>query len=190
MGKTYVKCAVAGGVVVFIWCIISWMVLPWHQMTMNKFSDEKDVAAAIQESTKESGIYVLPNCFSHEKGMSKENMEKERVKQSDMMHKGPFMFAVVSKTGMGNMGGRMIFSLIADIVAAFFATWLFLKTKAMDYGKQVGFFAILGLFVGFVSALQGGIWWGMPAGYVIVEMLDIIIAWVLAGLVIAKLAKK
>ena len=51
--------------------------------------------------------------------------------------------------------------LLRTSYAAFFATWLFLHCRAMHYGKQVGFFAMLGLFAGFVSPLQGGIWMGM-----------------------------
>ena len=189
MRKTYIKCALVGGVIVFIWGMISWMVLPWHQMTMKSFSDEKDVAAAIQESTMESGVYVLPSCCKVE-GMSAEDAAKARAKKSEMLSKGPFIFASVQKEGMSYGAGRMVVGLISDILAAFFATWLFLCCRAMNYGKQVGFFAMLGLFAGFVSPLEGGIWMGMAPAYVFVAILDLIIPWVLAGLAIAKLAKK
>jgi hypothetical protein len=124
------KCAFIGGIVVFLWGVVSWMILPWHQMTMHKFSDEKSVAITIQDNAYTSGVYVLPNLFKHHKEMrtgmhhhkdawkqeqdasqvmrkghmdgesSKDHMHMEMMKQKEMMRQGPFVYAFVKKEGM------------------------------------------------------------------------------------------
>jgi len=191
MKKTMVKCAVLGGLVVFLWGVVSWMVLPWHQMAMKKFDNESKVADVIQDNTKMSGVYVLPNCFSQEKGMSKEDMEKSKMKMKEMMQKGPMVFAIVKKEGMsGSMASKFIVGLIVNIVAAFFVTWLLMMTKAMAYMKQVYFVAAVAFTASLMIYLPDWVWMGMPFGCVVMHTIDLVIAWFLAGLVIAKLAKK
>ncbi len=185
------KCAVLGGLVVFLWGFVSWMVLPWHQMTMKKFQDERDVADAIQENTLESGVYMLPNCFSYDKGMSKGDMEKAKMETKEMMQKGPIVYAIVKKEGMApSMMGQFITGLIVNIVAAFFVTWLLSMTKAMAYMKQVYFITGVAFTAGLMISLPGWVWMGIPASCTLVSMLDLLISWFLAGLVIAKMAKK
>lgn len=191
MNKTMLKCAILGGFVVFLWGIVSWMVLPWHQMMMNKFQDEKKVADVIQENTQKSGVYMLPNCVSTDIAASKEEIAKSKIKTQELMQKGPIVYAIVQKEGMGGgMAGQFVTGLIVNIIAAFFVTWLLMMTKAMAYMKQVYFITGIGFTAGLMVFLPDWVWMGMTFASVIVHLLDLIIAWFLAGLVIAKMAKK
>ncbi|MFI5334037.1 MAG: hypothetical protein ACHQT8_02590 [Chlamydiales bacterium] len=191
MNKTMLKCAIFGGFVVFLWGIISWMVLPWHQMMMNKFQDEKKVADVIQENAPKSGVYMIPNCVSSDIRVSKEEMAKSKIKTQEMMQKGPIVYAIVQKEGMGGgMAGQFVTGLIVNIIAAFFVTWLLTMTKAMAYMKQVYFVTGIGFTAGLMVFLPDWVWMGMTFASVIVHLFDLIIAWFLAGLVIAKFAKK
>lgn len=190
MKKTLVKCAVAGGIVVFVWGIVSWMVLPWHKMSMMKFQDEKRVADVIQDNTSKSGVYALPNCFA-DRSMSKEDMEKAKMKSREMMMKGPVVHAIVMKEGWGdNMTGRFVMSLIVNIITALFVTWLLMMTKALSYMKQVCFIVMVALTAGFMIHLPHWVWMGLPFGCAVMHIIDLLIGWFFAGLVIAKLAKK
>lgn len=208
MSKTYWKCALIGGLIVFIWGIVSWMLLPWHMMTTHKFINEEQVAMAIKANAPEDGIYFLPSCHPNSfqnkdySSMSKEEKQeaKEEAKQKmqgdmtiakERMKRGPILFASVHLGGMDPSSVRpFIGSLIIQIISAFFATWLFLRTRAMSYARQVGWFAILGLFAGVVSALPAWNWMCFSAGWTIVTILDLVIGWVLAGLAIAKIARR
>ena len=40
MGKALLKGTFLGAIVIYLWMMISWMVLPWHCSAMNKFIDE------------------------------------------------------------------------------------------------------------------------------------------------------
>ena len=45
-----------GAVVLFVWSFASWMIIPWHRM--EKLPNEQQVAAALQENTADSGVYI------------------------------------------------------------------------------------------------------------------------------------
>ena len=191
MNHALARCAIIGGIVVFLWGTISWMVLPWHEMTMHKFKNEKRVAEVIQENTDRSGVYVLPNIRCHEKGMSQKDKKEGMMRGKEMMQTGPVLFATVQKNGM-KMDGALPFvlSLLIQIVAAFLITWLLLMTKVMPYMRQVGFVTTIALIAGILIYVPDLIWGGTSLCFTIVSMLDLIIGWFLGGLVIAKLARK
>ncbi len=191
MDKALARCAIIGGIVVFLWGTISWMVLPWHEMTMHKFKNEKKVAQVIQENTEQSGVYVLPHFRAHEKGMSKSEKNEAVMHGKEMMKTGPVIFATVQKNGM-KMEGPLPFvlALIVQIIAAYLITWLLLMTKVMPYMRQVGFVTTIALIAGIITYVPDLIWGGAAFGFTIVCMLDLIIGWFLGGLVIAKLARK
>jgi hypothetical protein len=187
MNKHYWKCALLGGLIVFIWGVVSWMLLPWHRTTSHKFANEKQVAMTIKENARENGIYFLPSCEAE----GEKDKQEAWAKVKERMKQGPLVFASVHLEGMDPDSVRpFIGSLIIQIIGAFFATWLFMKTKAMSYGRQVCWFSVLGLFAGIVSTLPAWNWMCFPASWVIVTILDLVIGWTLAGFAIAKVAKK
>ena len=67
MCKSIVKGAIFGGIILFVWYMISWMALPWHKSTMNVFKNSSEVEAFMMKETPKSGIYVLP-CHEGKKG--------------------------------------------------------------------------------------------------------------------------
>lgn len=187
MEKNHLKAAVIGGLIVFLWGMISWMVFPWHEKCFKKFADESEVASVIKDNAKTDGVYVLPNTFAYQDGTS----QKEMTRSMGMMEKGPFMFAVVHPKGMGKMTMKpFVLSLIISIIGAYIATWMFLQTKALNFKKKVGFFAMFGLGVAVLGELPAWNWWGAPFGFVFIHMLDHVIGWTLAGFGIAKIFKK
>ncbi len=66
MGKGLIRGTLFGAIVVFIWMMVSWMVLPWHCSVFNGFKDNASVRSAIVENTEGSGIYLLPNMCDKE----------------------------------------------------------------------------------------------------------------------------
>ncbi len=187
MSKTHLKCALIGGLIVFIWGLFSWMVFPWHQRCLNKFTNESEVANAISSNTPVSGVYVLPNTFSYHAGTSQHEMEHGMK----MMEKGPFVFASVCKRGMGKMTLAPFFiSLIIQIIGAFIVTWMLMKTKNLPFRKQVGFVTLFGLGVGILGQLPDWNWWSFSACYALTNIVDLVVGWFLAGFGIAKVLKK
>jgi hypothetical protein len=187
MTKSHLKAAIIGGLIVFLWGVISWMVLPWHEKCFKKFADESEVAEVITDNAKETGVYILPNTFGYRKDAS----PKEMNKAMQMMQKGPFMFAIIHPNGMGKMSAKpFVISFITAFIGAYIAISLFMHAKGLTFNKKVGFFALFGLGVAVLGELPLWNWWGLPFGFTLVHMLDHVIAWSLAGLGIVKILKK
>ena len=46
--KVLIKGGLIGGIIAFIWMNISWMVLPWHAMTIDTVEDDTQIAHSIK----------------------------------------------------------------------------------------------------------------------------------------------
>lgn len=187
MQKTLFKSALIGGLIVFIWGLFSWMVFPWHQKCLKKFSSESDVAYVIKDNALTPGMYVLPNTFCYGPATSSSEMEKGM----NMMQKGPFMFAAVRPEGIGAMSiTPFIFALIIQIIGAFIVSWMLLQTKGLDIKQQVGFVTLFGLSVGILGQLPDWNWWGFSGCYVLTNIVDLVVGWFLASLGIVRIVKR
>lgn len=178
--------SLVGGVIVFLWCWVSWMLLPWHCVVLKKFSDEKSVSHVIQSNAFESGVYVLPNMYAYDDSTPSDEME-EGMK---MMQSGPMMFASVQIQGMEQKTARpFIISLILQIIGAGIVSWMLLQTKKLSYQRKVGFVVLYGVAVGVLGILPAWNWWCLSLGYTASIFFDLIIGWLLAGFAIAKICK-
>jgi hypothetical protein len=183
--KKLIRGAVIGGVIVFLWCLFSWMVLPWHSKVFNSFTDEESVANAIKNNAPVSGVYLLPNTYKYDASTSTSEMEKGMM----MMQNGPTMFASVQVNGMGHKTARpFIVSLIIQIIGAGIVTWMVLQTRAI-YKKRVWLVTLYGIAIGILGILPAWNWWGLSASYILSIFFDLIVGWFLAGLAIAKICK-
>lgn len=190
MDNKLLKCGVVGGVIVFIWCLISWMILPWHELSLKQFKDEKRVYEAIRDNAPVSGVYILPNMYVYRDGMSKSDMNKMVANQQEMMAKGPVMFACISRDGVKGSIRPFVISLIIQIIGGLIITWMLLQTKFNAFKKQVTFVTVAGVLVGILGVLPAWNWWAMSMSYTLSIILDLVIGWFLAGIAISKLLKR
>ncbi len=186
MTKNLALGAILGGLVAFLWGAVSWMALPWHESTLRVFKDENAVARALVDNASGSGVYILPS-GGHQPGMTKEQKKEAETAAWEKMKKGPFVFAVVERGGVASLARPMILGLVIQIVGAFLFTWLLQRTSGLSYVGRVGFIVIAALAGAVISELPNWNWWGFSTGYTIVILADVVIGWLLAGLVIARL---
>jgi|GEM_PF-3295933 len=174
------KSGIIGGLILFIWSMLVWTVLPWQKHQFKGFMNEKSVSSVIKENAPSSGIYVLPDlrgCFDQD-GLDK---AKERMK------KGPFMMATISLEGKSpDMIGAMIESLIGRIIAAFFIAWVIYYAK-LKQNKVIKFILSLSIAIALSIALPYVIWMGCPMLFGFLTLLEAAIGWFLAGLAMAKI---
>jgi len=188
MMKSLVLGTLLGGVVAFVWSSISWDVLPWHEQGIYSFQNDEEVSAVIASHSTRSGNYILPGRPPME-GMTPEQKKAAETTQMARMQKGPVMFAAVRRGGFGSFAKGLIAQFLTLSAGAFLLTWLVLQTGGLSYGKRVVFLAVVGLAAGVVSDLPNWNWWGFSGGYTAVMVADSTVTWLLAGLVIAKVAK-
>lgn len=173
------KCGFIGGFILFIWGAAAWTILPWQMNQFKTFSDEKNIRFKIQDSTPESGLYLLP---------SMKNNDPQEVKKQ--MAEGPFVFASVMKNGKNtSMVGSTVSSLIVKIIAACLVSWLLFQAR-LDYNKSVVYVTVIGVLIGFMGTLPYVIWFGFPGMFAISSIIESAFGWFFAGLAMAKVGMK
>ena len=185
--KKLVLATILGGVVAFVWGAISWIALPWHHKMLHTFTNEDAVVAAIRSNAPRPGVYFLPNLT--ETASEQERAAREKAVH-DRMRQGPVVFAAVQLMGRDPSSPFLYLGgLLIEFVGAFFASWLVLSLASPNYGTRVKTVMLAALFAGAVGYLPNWHWWGFSTGYTLLTIMDRFIAWLLAGLVIARIAK-
>ncbi len=185
--KKLVLATVLGGLVAFLWGAISWMVLPWHHKILQAFTNEDAVAAVIRSNTPQAGVYLLPNV---QEGASEQERASREKAAMDRMRQGPVVLAAVQVAGRDPSSPTLYLGgLLINLVGAFFVSWLVLSLSGSSYGARVKTVMLAALIAGALGHLPNWHWWGFSTGYTLMAILDLFIAWSLAGLVISRIAK-
>jgi hypothetical protein len=188
MIRSLVLGTILGGLTAFIWSGISWSLLTWHEKPLRTFQSEDEVSAVIASHITESGTYLLPG-ESLQEGMTAEQKKAAQAVVMQKMQKGPVMFAAIRRDGFGSYSRGLIVQLLIQMASALLLTWLVLQTAGLSYAKRVVFLAVAGLAAGVIADLPNWNWWGFSGAYTAVNIADYTLTWLLAGLVIAKVAK-
>jgi len=166
------------GTLVALACnVISWDVLDWRDANLSTFDDDSEVTSVIAKNATHDGIYVLPG------GPNSVSDSKVAV---DALRKGPVVFAAIQVHGFGSFTKAMIAQAIDLFIAAFLATWLLSQTSGLNYVRRVLFVGVIGLAASVISDLPNWTWWGFPASYTAICLIDTTVTWLLVGLVIAR----
>ena len=157
---------VVAGAAAFVWSTVSWMVIPWHQPTMEIFENEESVGAAIKAAAPVAGIYTYPGWTDDYEGMEAKHEE------------GPYVFASVVPDGVGGeMGSMMIGGLLASILGAVILLILMRVAEPEPNWKRRALVAtVAALFVSLMPAVMNWNWWHFPMGFTIVGIIDNFIA--------------
>ena len=188
MLRSLVLGSILGGLVAFVWSSVSWELLGWHEKTLVSFQNDDEVSALIASHAPKDGTYILPGMPPTE-GMTAEQQKAAKAALMERMQKGPIMIAAVRRGGFGSFARGLIIQVLSLMVAAFLLTWLLLQTSGLSYRKRVMFIAIAGLAASVIVDVPNWNWWGFSGVYTAVNLIDVTITWLLAGLVIAKVAK-
>jgi hypothetical protein len=190
MGKSLLMGGLLGGIVVFAWSFISWTVLPWHTSQMLAFTNEAEVASVLSKNMTTAGIYYMPASPKNYASLSAEERKAADARMEEKLKAGPTMFGVVLPNEIMNMPKMMGVSLLFDILAALLITMLVMKTGDMTYAGRVSFIVTAALAVGIIAFVPFWIWFCYPTGWTLVMIADTLVGWLLAGLVIAKVAPR
>jgi len=188
MLKSLVLGAVLGGLTAFLWSFISWDLLPWHEKQLHSFQNEDEVLAIIASHAPRSGNYLLPTGPSEE-GLTADQKKAAQEIRMQKMQKGPLMFAAIRKEGFGSFPKTLITQVLYQMLAALLLTWMLLQTTGLSYARRVAFLAVAGLAASVIADLPNWNWWAFSGAYTAVNLIDYTLTWLLAGLVIAKVAK-
>src|SRR5437667_2700950 len=183
MLKRIVIAAVVGGVVMFVWGAVAWMVLPLHTSTVKDVPNEDELRAVVRKNVTEPGFYAVPGW-----GEAKADQKGWETKYRE----GPRILAVLlPQGGDPMMASTYVKGFAIDVLAALFAAWLLSKAVGglNSYGARVQFVTVTGLFAGIAVHLAYWNWLEFPTNYTIAYLADITIGWLLTGLAISAIVK-
>lgn len=175
-----------GGVILFVWSFLAWVVLPIHSPALREIPNEDAFVSVIKPALPGKGVYQLP----HNPGMS-----ADKAAQDAWMEKtkrGPGGLIIYDPAGSDPMmTGQMIVGLLIDILSALIVAWLLTRSTAMtsSYMSRVMFCGMFAIFATAFDYLTMWNWMGYPADFTTGLIVDALIAWLLAGLGIAAIVK-
>jgi hypothetical protein len=179
MIEALVKGTLAGGAAFFMWGVVSWMALPWHNAVLEKLSDEPRVLEALETAAPRSGVYLYPN-------ESREGMTPEQQgAASEKMARGPFLFVSVRRAGMSGMAGPMMASFFISALGSLLLTLLLLQVRGLAFFGRVIYVMLVMLTAGVFAHLPSWNWFGFSTGYTLVAVMDLVLSGVAGGFAIA-----
>ena len=171
-----IKGGILGGIVIFVWFMLSWHVIPWHANSILGFKDEKAVSEALVKNAPDSGVYTLP--FTD---MGKVDQKTDK----------PFAFVSVYAPGVNikdSLPSMMIGAFVMSVLMALFLSCL-LSKKVEGY-CPMGFSLKVGLLVGIAAYGPMFVFYHFPTSWCLTGIADEVIAFGLAGAVVGKCIMK
>lgn len=182
--KKIVLAALAGGLVLFAWGAISHMLTPLGEMGFKNLPDEGPVLTTLGASIPEAGLYFYPGL-----DMKKATAE-ERAAWAEKIKSGPSGLLLYRPSGGEAMSPRQLGS---ELLSNIFAAWIAAIVVAMisaPFGRRVLVVGLLGLFAWLSISASHWIWYGFPTAFVAAELIEQVVGWLFAGLVIAKIVPR
>ncbi len=158
-----------GGLILFVWNIISWMGLPFHDSSLHSIPESALNTSILQSSLPEDGVYHYP-------GMDTENVEAK-------LSQGPRIPLMVFKKGSTQLFDPASFGVSFAINLLTAASLLLimarLKDKSLRSLLQVAL--LLGLAASLVSDFSLMNWYMFPLDYTIINVMDHLIGFTLVA---------
>lgn len=190
--RSYLAAFVAA-LVLFIWQGITHMAIPSFHAMLYQFADQNETERVIAENSVKDGqpadgIYVLPNMDMKEKDKAKKKAAQEAVQKQ--YAEGVSVFAVVNLNGKKTMTECLIYQFIFNFIAALLIAFMLSKLSHDGMGCRMGVTVFFALFAFVTAILPNWAWWGYPGMFIGYLAFDLIVGWILAGYVLAKMLPK
>src|SRR5437867_1581679 len=94
-----------GGIVLFIWGALSWMVSPLHKTTTKPLPGGDALRIAFRLAVKELGVYFFPG-YEHRDNMTKEERAQAEKDWQTRYHEGPHGLLIYQPHGAEPMDAK------------------------------------------------------------------------------------
>jgi hypothetical protein len=167
-GKYLLFGTLAGGLTFFIWQVISNVALPLHEATLREFTNNGAVVDAVRANTTGNGVYMAPQGITAAVSFTPDMADKTKT----------------------TMVPNMLKTLVVDLIVALLLCFLVARIGVGRKRDTALTLALGALAVGIIKELGDSIWYGFSMSYAIVNVIDLAIAFALAGIVIAWVYKR
>ncbi len=167
-------------VAVYMWGFLYWGATTIPYLAWQATNDDAAAGQALLEHFPVSGTYYLPGMY---------NDEETRNKLSDA---GPVGFVHIQREGRPVVDTSTMRNGFLLMLATAFLISVILKRALPalpSYADRVGFVALLGLTAVVMIDCGDAVWWNTPWGWKVYQIFYDLVAWVIAGLVLAKFVR-
>lgn len=179
------------GLVVFIWGFVSHVLLPLGQTGIQSLPNEESVLPVMRENIARPGFYFFPG-MEETPGAGREQQAASMKAWEERLRRGPSGILVYQPGGSRPMSPRQLGTeALTNILGALIAAALLAMAGAglASFGARVFFVALLGLFASLAVDLSYWNWCGFPGSYTVAALVDQVVGWTLAGLVLGAMLK-
>lgn len=168
-------------VVLTLWSSLSWRVLPLYENVLKEVPNEASFIEQVSGHIEESGVYRFPG-ISLVDGIS----ETSKIRWLERATSGPFGYIFVRSEGVNPIeAGIYIRNFLINLIASSLAFWILSLANIELLRKRWGVCVMFGCVIAVYAHLQMWNWMFFPIGFTIVNCIDVLIAWSLAGLPLA-----
>ncbi len=185
--------ALAGGVVLHVWSMLAWMVLPMHDHTLVPLKAEAKVTAALQEQGLEAGCYYVPWMPSSADNPPPADMEAATKTFEEKHRAGPVYSIFYHPTGgevmsLSTIGTGFAIDLLLSLLLSV-VLWM-ARDSVPDLLSRIQIVALIAVFAGVASYGQAWNWMGFTDRFVRDMLIDVFVGWMIAGTVVALIVKR
>jgi hypothetical protein len=181
-----------GGIILWVWGFIAWVVLPLHQTTLRPIPQEAEVVNSLRGSLPEAGAYQFPAMPGEDEGVTQEARDAAMDEYMQRYRSGPLGVIFYDPVGRDPfMLSQMIIGLIIFIIAAGIVAWFLSRSTAAAEGfiSRVVYCGMIGVLIAIGTHLSSWNWMGLPGDWTTAQMIDSVVGWLLAGAGIAAIIK-
>jgi hypothetical protein len=189
--KKIILGALVGGIILFVWSWLAWVVLPLHVASMRPIENEDRVTEVLQSNLGVHGVYLYPS-MARDEEISAEEQKTATEEWEKKYERGPVGMIIYNPRGSDpNMPSQMAAGFVIDLAAALMAVWLLSRSTAFaaSFVARVAYCGMLGILISVFAHLMNWNWLGYPLDYTTAMIADTVVGWLLAGIGIAAIVK-
>ncbi len=175
--------ALAVGLAMFIWGAISHMATPLGTMGFSELPEAAEPAflTALETAVPKDGLYMVPGMHGNWQD------EKVMAAHNEQLAKGPSGLFIVTKGGEEAMTPKQLgIEFAADVLACLVAGFLLARSRLTSFVPRLAFVALLGVAAWSSIELSYWNWYHFPLEYTLAQLVDQVMGFVAAGIVLAK----
>jgi hypothetical protein len=172
MRARIVIAGVLAGLVVFLWGGVSHMALPLGEVGISPLPDQERLLPVLGEAMKEQRIYVFP-------------FDENQENWAGLYQRHPHGILALTPAGAPfSFGALLAWEATSNVLSGILAAFLYAAIVPAGWGRTLAFGVTLGGFVSLAVDFSYWNWYGFPTAYLAAQMIEQVVGWSLAALVL------
>ena len=189
--KRIVIAGVSSGLALFFWGFVSWVVLPWHNMTFRDLPGEARVSDVLQAEMQQSGTYFIPWMVASQM-TDAASAEKAMAEMNERHRQGPVAQIFYQAEGAEPMAPIVLLRGVGiDVLIGFVTALLVSLTldSTRGFSRRFGVVLTAGVFTVLMTHVTDWNFMYRPLDYTLVMCADHLVGTCVVGLIVAAIVR-